>query len=131
VVELGANDALRGQPLEAIEANLRAIVRGAREAGARVLLLGMDVPSSYGRDYGGGFAALYARIAEDTGVAFVPGFIRDVALDPRLMQPDGLHPTADGHRVLAANLLPHVRALLPPERSEPRAAGPSPEPASP
>jgi acyl-CoA thioesterase-1 len=112
VVELGANDALRGQPLRGIEDNLRAIVRRAHDAGADVLLLGMDVPTSYGSEYSGGFADLYARIADDMDVAFVPGFIREVALDGGLMQPDGLHPTADGHRVLAERLLPHVRDLL-------------------
>ena len=112
VVELGANDALRGQPPANTERNLRAIVERARSSGARVLLLGMDVPTSLGLDYGTKFAAVYPRIAEDLDVPLVPGFIREVGLDPELMQPDGLHPTAAGHRALAASLVPHVRALL-------------------
>jgi len=112
VLELGGNDALRGQPLDNTEANLRRIIQRAREAGARVLLLGMDVPTNYGGDYGGRFSALYGRIAEDTGVAFVPGFIREVGLNRSLMQLDGIHPTAEGHRRLADLLLPHLEALL-------------------
>jgi acyl-CoA thioesterase-1 len=113
VVELGANDALRGRTLESTESNLRAIVRGAREHGARVLLLGMDIPTSYGPDYTRGFAELYGRVAREEGVELVPGFIRGVGLDPDLMQPDGLHPTVEGHRRLAERLLPFLRPLLP------------------
>jgi len=112
VVELGANDALRGQPVSSIEDNLRAIVRVTQERGARVLLLGMDIPTNYGPDYTRGFAELYERVAREEGVELVPGFIREVGLDPDLMQADGLHPTAEGHRRLAEQLLPYLRALI-------------------
>lgn len=112
VVELGGNDALRGQNLEATETNLRDIVRRGRAVGARVLLLGMDVPSNYGPDYGGRFSALYERIAEDEGIALIPGFVREVGSDPELLQADGLHPTAEGQRRLAETLLPHLEALV-------------------
>jgi len=112
VVELGGNDALRGQPLEAIEGNLRGIVRKTRAAGARVLLLGMDVPTNYGPDYGEGFAAVYDRIAADEGVELVPGFMREVGVAPDLMQPDGLHPTAKGQQKLAEQVFPAVEALV-------------------
>jgi len=112
VVELGANDALRGQSLENTERNLREIVRRGRAAGARILLLGMDVPTSYGPDYSGAFAELYGRIARDERVDFVPQFIREVALDPALMQSDALHPNAGGHRRLAEALVPRLRAML-------------------
>lgn len=112
VLELGGNDALRGQPLENTERNLRIIVERAREAGARVIILGMDVPTNYGPDYGGRFSAMYARIAEDLDVAYVPGFIREVGLNRGLMQLDGIHPTAAGHRRLAELLLPHLEALI-------------------
>lgn len=112
VVELGANDALRGQPLESTEANLREIVRRGRDAGARVVLLGMDVPTNYGPEYTTAFAALYERIADEEGAAFVPSFIREVGLDPELMQPDGLHPTAQGQRRLAERLAPVLADLL-------------------
>jgi acyl-CoA thioesterase-1 len=112
VVELGGNDALRGQDLEATEANLRSIVRRGRAAGARVLLLGMDVPSNYGPDYGSRFAALYERVAADEGATLVPGFVREVGSDPTLLQPDGLHPTAEGQRRLAEILLPYLEQLV-------------------
>ena len=112
VVELGANDALRGQPLAGIETNLREIVRRGRAAGARVVLLGMDIPTSYGPEYAGAFAALYERVARDEGAMLVPGFVREVGADPALLQPDGLHPTAEGQRRLAAALLPTLVAVL-------------------
>lgn len=112
VVELGANDALRGQPPANTERNLRGIVERARSSGAAVLLLGMDVPTSLGPSYSRKFSAVYPRIAEDLDIPLVPGFVREVGLDPDLMQPDGLHPTAEGHRVLAETLVPHVRALV-------------------
>ncbi len=112
VVELGANDALRGQPLESTETNLREIVRRVRAAGAEAVLAGMDVPTSYGDDYGGRFAAMYERVAADEGAILVAGFLREVGVDPELMQPDGLHPTAEGQRRLAETILPHVEAAL-------------------
>ena len=98
VVELGGNDALRGQPLDNIEANLRQIVRRARQQGAYVLLLGMDLPTNYGPEYSRDFAAIYERVARDESATLVPGFVREVGLDPGLLQPDGLHPTAEGQR---------------------------------
>ncbi len=113
VVELGGNDALRGQPLENIEKNLRQIVRGGKAAGARVLLLGMDVPTNFGADYGGAFAELYPRIAKEEQVELLPGFVRTVGTDPRLMMGDGLHPTAAGHRTLARSLVVAIEELLP------------------
>jgi acyl-CoA thioesterase-1 len=112
VVELGGNDALRGQPLENIEANLREIVRRARSRGARILLLGMDLPTNYGPDYSLGFADIYRRIADDEGVPSVPGFMREVGLDPSLLQADGLHPTAEGQRRLADSLVQPLEQML-------------------
>jgi acyl-CoA thioesterase-1 len=112
VVELGGNDALRGQSLENIEANLRQIVRRAREHGAGVLLLGMDLPTNYGPDYTRGFADIYERVARDEGATLVPGFVREVGLDPNLLQPDGLHPTAEGQRRLATSLVPALEQML-------------------
>ena len=112
VVELGGNDALRGQPLENTESNLRKIVRRGREDGARVLLLGMDIPTNYGPDYGAAFAEMYVRVADEEGATLVPGFVREVGMDPSLMQPDGLHPNADGHRRLAKSLVPYLTDVL-------------------
>ena len=112
VVELGGNDALRGQPLDNIEANLRQIVRRARAQRARVLLLGMDLPANYGPDYSRDFAAIYERVARDEGAMLLPGFVREVGLDPALLQPDGLHPTAEGQRRLATSLVPALERML-------------------
>jgi acyl-CoA thioesterase-1 len=112
VVELGGNDGLRGQAVDGIEANLRAIVERAEEKGVRVLLLGMRIPPSYGADYAASFAALYEHLALEETLAFVPFFMEGVGGDPRLNQPDGLHPTAAGHRRLAENILPALRSLL-------------------
>jgi acyl-CoA thioesterase-1 len=117
VVELGANDALRGQPLASTESNLRQIVRRGRQAGARVLLLGTDVPTNYGAEYASAFAEMYVRIAEEEGAALLPGFVREVGADPELMQPDGLHPTAEGHRRLAEMLVPYIAAIIEEQKS--------------
>ena len=118
VVELGGNDALRGQPLEHTESNLREIVRRGRSSGARVLLLGMDVPTNYGPEYGKAFAVMYERVAADEGVTLVPGFVREVGADPDLLQPDGLHPTAEGQRRLAATIAPYLAEMVSGEEPE-------------
>jgi acyl-CoA thioesterase-1 len=112
VVELGGNDALRGQSLDTTESNLRQIVQRGRDSGARVVLLGMDIPSNYGPDYSTAFADMYVRIAETEGVVLVPGFVRDVGIDPKLLQPDRLHPTAEGHRRLAQALAPYLARVI-------------------
>ena len=112
VVELGGNDALRGQPLDNTEKNLRQIVRLGKKSGAAVILLGMDVPTNYGPEYTTAFAELYARIAEEEGATLVPGFVHALGADPTLLQPDGLHPTAEGHRRLANTLLPFLVELV-------------------
>jgi acyl-CoA thioesterase-1 len=112
VVELGGNDALRGQDLAAIEANLRAIVTQARQSGAKVLLLGMRIPPSYGKEYADGFAELYAQIAGDMSIPLVPYFMEHVGGVPELILSDGLHPNARGHEILAHNVAPSLTELL-------------------
>jgi len=111
IVALGANDGLRGQPPAALRANLTQIVERARGAGARVLLAGMRVPPNYGDEYARAFAAVYASVARATGVPLAPFLLDGVAGDPRLNQADGIHPTAEGHRVIAERLWPHLRPL--------------------
>lgn len=112
VVQLGTNDGLRGTPLDSIEENLGAIVERARAAGARVLLLGLDIPPSYGAEYARGFRELYARVAERNGVPLVPSFLAGVGGVPELNLEDGLHPTAAGQRRLAENVEPYLAAVL-------------------
>jgi len=112
VVELGANDGMRGQPVAEVEKNLRAIVERIRERGAAVLLLGMRIPPSYGQSYVAAFDAIYPRVAKEVGVPLVPFFMEGVAADPKLNLPDGIHPTKEGHERLAENLAgPLERAL--------------------
>jgi acyl-CoA thioesterase-1 len=112
VVELGANDALRGQPLAATEENLRAIIQRAREAGVEVLLCGMQIPPNYGPEYTTGFAELFPRLARELEVELVPFLLAGVGGVPELNLPDGIHPTAEGHQRVAANVEPHLHAVL-------------------
>ncbi len=112
VVELGANDGLRGQPLESIEANLRAIVEKARAAGARVLLAGMKIPPNYGPDYAAGFEAVFPRLARELEIELVPFLLEGVAARPELNLPDGIHPNAAGHEIVARTLAEALAPLL-------------------
>jgi|SRR5690349_2151254 acyl-CoA thioesterase I len=112
LVALGANDGLRGQPPDALRANLTRIVERAQRAGARVLLAGMRVPPNYGDDYARAFAAVYPAVARATGAPLAPFLLEGVAGDPRLNQADGIHPTVAGQRVIAERLWPYLRPLL-------------------
>jgi acyl-CoA thioesterase-1 len=112
VVGLGGNDALRGQPVEEIERNLREIVTQARLAGAQVLLLGMQIPPNYGPDYTSAFAAIYPRIARDLHVPLVPFLLAGVGGVAELNQADGIHPTAAGQVKVADNVKPYLEQLL-------------------
>ncbi len=115
VVELGANDALRGQPLDGIEANLRDIVERCRKAGAKVVVAGMQIPTNYGPDYTRGFAAIFPRVAHDGGATFIPFLLAGVGGRPELNQADGIHPTAEGQKIVArtvADVLAPVVAKL-------------------
>lgn len=114
VVALGANDGLRGLPLEETERNLRGIVARAREAGADVLLCGMLIPTSYGPEYQEGFGRLFGRVAKAEGIALVPFLLEGVAGERDLNLEDGIHPNPEGQRILAANVLPHLEPLLRP-----------------
>jgi len=115
VVELGGNDALRGLPLSMTRDNLVAMVRAAREAGARVLLAGMQVPPNYGRRYGEDFAALFGTVAKAEGAALVP-FLLDGIADrtdaEQWFQPDRIHPLAKAHPRILANVWPVLRPLI-------------------
>ena len=114
IVALGANDGLRGLPVDELRENLDAIVRRLQTAGARVLLVGMRVPPNYGDEYARAFAAVFPAVAKHTGVALAPFLLDGVAGDVRLNQPDGIHPTAEGQRRIAATLWPYLRPLLTP-----------------
>jgi acyl-CoA thioesterase-1 len=112
VVGLGANDAFRGQPVDRIEANLRAIVAQGKSGGARVLLLGMRVPTNYGPDYTEAFAAMYARVAKAENVDLMPFLLVGVAGHTDLNLDDGIHPNREGERIVAANVLGYVERAV-------------------
>lgn len=103
VVELGANDGLRGLPVSALEENLRTVVRKAREAnpGIEVVLLAMEAPPNLGGDYVNDFRSTFSRVAEQEDVLLVPFFLEGVAGIPELNQSDGIHPTGEGHELMA------------------------------
>ncbi len=113
VIELGGNDFLVGTPLERTRDNLREMVAARRGMGARVLLVGVRLPgflldSERGRD----FDALYPALAEELSVPLVPDMYEDVLGVPRFMRPDLIHPTAEGQKVVADNILPALRSLV-------------------
>ena len=112
IVALGANDGLRGQPPDVLRDNLTRIIERARAAGVRVLLAGMRLPPNYGDDYARAFAGVYPAVARATGVPLAPFLLDGVAGDARLNQPDGIHPTVEGQRVIAERLWPYLKPLL-------------------
>jgi acyl-CoA thioesterase-1 len=112
VVGLGGNDGLRGLPLEQAEQNLREIVRRAKAAGARVLLLGMQIPPNYGPEYAQGFSGMYPKIAKEMDVPLVPFLLEGVGGVAGLNQSDGIHPTAEGQEKLADLVTPYVADVL-------------------
>lgn len=112
IVELGANDALRGLDPDQAYRNLDAILSRLKRDGVRVLLVGMVAPANWGPDYTRRFNTIYGRLAEKHGVPLYPFFLDGVAKDPRLNLPDGLHPTADGIGVIVERILPHVEQVI-------------------
>lgn len=115
VIELGGNDALRGLPLKNTEENLTWMVQTAQKSGAKVLLVGMQVPPNYGTDYANRFAATFTTVAKARKVGVVPFFLKGVADGPdptRLFQPDRIHPRAEAHPQMLANVWPELQKLL-------------------
>ena len=112
IVALGANDGLRAQPVAALRDNLTAIVTRLREAGARVLVAGMQLPPNYGADYATAFAGVFPAVARATSVPLLPFLLQGVAGNPSLNQADGIHPNAAGHRIIAETLWRAVRPQL-------------------
>ena len=115
VIELGGNDALRGLPLDMTEANLTAMTQAAKKAGAKVLLLGMQVPPNYGGAYGATFSRLFSKVAKAEKVALMPFFLAGVAdVDDAAaqFQADRIHPNAQAQPKMLANVWPELRKLL-------------------
>jgi len=115
VIELGGNDALRGLPLEATRANLVEMTKLAKAAGAKVVIVGMQLPPNYGRAYGDRFASLFADVAKAEGAALVPFLLKGVADVPQadtMFQADRIHPLASAHPTMLANVWPVLAPLL-------------------
>ncbi|MCZ7598086.1 MAG: arylesterase [Gammaproteobacteria bacterium] len=113
IIELGANDGLRGISPQATEDNLARMIAMSREAGAHVLLLGMRMPPNYGPEYTEAFAAVFPRLAERFDIALVPFFLEPVAEDWDMVQADGIHPNAAAQPLLLEHVWPRLAPLLP------------------
>jgi acyl-CoA thioesterase-1 len=112
ILELGGNDGLRGLSLAATQANLRDMIREATAGGARVLLVGMQVPPNYGPDYSKRFAAMYQGLARERGVKLVPFLLAGLEDTDRFFQPDRIHPNQRAQAVMLDNVWPVLKPLL-------------------
>lgn len=108
ILETGANDGFRGIKPDLIEKNIREIVRILKENGVTVILAGMQMLSNLGEEYTTAFKAIYPRVAREQELILIPFFLEGVAGEPALNLPDGIHPTAEGHRMVADHVLPFV-----------------------
>jgi acyl-CoA thioesterase-1 len=112
ILELGANDALRGIDPKTVRANLDRMIGRIEACGAKLLLMGMRAPPNWGEDYQREFDRIYPELARAHGVTLYPFFLEGVAMDPKLNQPDGLHPNAAGVAVLVDRIAPYVARLI-------------------
>ena len=115
IIELGGNDALRGLPLDMTQTNLTAMTQAAKKTGAKVLLLGMQVPPNYGGAYGATFSGLFTKVAKSEKVALMPFFLAGVAEVPdasSLFQADRIHPNEQAQPKMLANVWPELKQLL-------------------
>jgi acyl-CoA thioesterase-1 len=112
ILELGVNDALRGQKLAGVRANLDQMISRFQSSGARVLLAGMRLPPNYGDRYAEDFHRLYGEVARAHRAAIMPFFLDGVGAIPRLNQADGIHPTAEGYAIVVDRLWPYLLPLL-------------------
>ena len=112
ILELGANDGLRGLPVNAVRENLTQMLRLSQAAGARVLLVGIRIPPNYGPRYAEDFAKVFPELAQQFHVPLVPFLLKDVALNPARMQEDGMHPNAAGEPAVLDTVWPYLKALL-------------------
>ncbi len=112
LLQLGANDGLRGLSPVQMKSNLSEIVHRAQKAGAKVILLGMKIPPNYGKRYIDMFYNVYPQLAKELNIPFVPFLLEEVALNKDLMQADGLHPNAKAQPILANKIEPYLFPLL-------------------
>jgi acyl-CoA thioesterase I len=112
ILELGANDGLRGLSLHETKANLERIIQQLQQASVTVVLAGMKLPPNYGQDYTGGFEALYQSLAKQYRLTLIPFFLDGVAGSSSLNQADGIHPTGEGYRLIVERVFPTLEPLL-------------------
>lgn len=112
LLELGGNDGLRGLPPTQMRSNLASMIEQSQQAGADVLLLGIDIPPNYGQAYRDAFTGVFHSLADEYDVSLVPFLLEDVALNEQLMQDDGIHPTAAAQPIILDNVWPALEPLL-------------------
>ncbi|WP_030071763.1 arylesterase [Halomonas alkaliantarctica] len=112
LLELGGNDGLRGLPPTQMRSNLANMIEQSQQAGADVLLLGIDIPPNYGQAYRDAFTSVFHSLADEYDVPLVPFLLEDIALNEQLMQDDGIHPTAEAQPIILDNVWPALEPLL-------------------
>lgn len=112
ILELGANDGLRGLPLKAMQANLEQMIKLSQTAGAEVLIIGMQIPPNYGPEYTKSFRQTYPQLSQKHKTALVGFMLEDIAAKPDLIQADGLHPNAQAQPIILQNIWPQLQAML-------------------
>ena len=112
LLELGGNDGLRGQPLALMKANLQAMIRLVREAGAEPVLFGMRLPPNYGRRYSDAFAAVYPQLSEAEDVLLIPFQLEELSATEGMIQEDGLHPTAMAQPIIKEVIKRYIKPLM-------------------
>lgn len=112
ILELGANDALRGYPLNQTTLNLERMIEQAHQVSSTVLLIGNHIPQNYGKRYTEMFFNLYKNIADKYNLEYLPFMLQNVALNKNLMQDDGFHPNKNGQTIVLQNIQPYLQALL-------------------
>ncbi len=112
VIELGANDGLRGLPLKEMTVNLNIMITQSKKAKAKVLLIGMRIPPNYGLQYTESFNQIYRQLSQEHKISLVPFMLENVAAKPNLIQEDGLHPNGLGQPIILENIWPQLQLLL-------------------
>lgn len=112
ILELGGNDGLRGQPLKLLEKNLQIMIDASKNAGAKVVLAGMQIPPNYGPRYSSEFKKLYVTLAEKNQTGLIVFLLEGIGGKTELMQRDGIHPTAEAQSIIVNNALPEIKKYL-------------------
>lgn len=112
ILELGGNDALRGQPLKLLEKNLQSMIDASQKSGAKILLAGMQIPPNYGARYSSQFKELYPKLAEKNNLGLIPFLLEGIGGNPELMQRDGIHPTAEAQTIIVNNVQSELEKML-------------------